>query len=179
MYEISYGSKYQKGLDVKDIAKLYREEIKQEIKAGTLPKDLKLSVKISRYAGGRSLNVYVEACPSTTFYNPARLKHELEQPHDYVTGREIPFHTAEGTRILKLLKEKLGAYNFDGSEIQSDYFHVNFYGNVQLGKIECLERDAFKAPAQVKTTAGGGLYAVAAPKAEQAPEPEDFATCGV
>jgi hypothetical protein len=56
MYERNIvGSKYEevKGMDIKDIAKLIRADLKRE-----LP-ELKTSVRIERYSMGRSCNVHV------------------------------------------------------------------------------------------------------------------------
>jgi hypothetical protein len=34
--------------------------------------------------------------------------------------------------ILAALKEIHGAYNFDGSDSMVDYYHVNYYGQVEV-----------------------------------------------
>lgn len=66
MYRNLEGSKFEsvKGMDVKDIAKLIRAELKE------LP--YKTSVKIERYSMGRSINVDV--------YLPAYPTHEEQDP---------------------------------------------------------------------------------------------------
>jgi len=54
-YAYAVGPKYKRDLDVKDIAKLVRQDIKDAIKGGELPKG-KYGVRISRFAGGCSLD---------------------------------------------------------------------------------------------------------------------------
>ncbi len=146
MYEISYGKKYEKGLDVKEIAKRFREEVAEGVKTGTLPKGLKVSVKISRYSGGRSIDVEVVACPFAVA-NPERLAVELAQgKNTFLPECHYPILTPAAKELQTKLDGMLQAYNFDGSEIQSDYFHVNFYGNAKISwKLLDLERAAFRA----------------------------------
>jgi hypothetical protein len=108
---ISYGSKYQKDLGVVAIAKLVRIDIRAAIKAGNLPKGLKCSVRIDRYSMGQSLDVTVKACPGAC-------------PLD-ATG-----FPRRDDATLALLRTIVAAYNFDGSDLMSDYYHVNFSSSV-------------------------------------------------
>lgn len=139
MSTITYGSKYSKGVDVAEIAKSVRADIKAAIKAGELPA-IKVGVTVSRYAGGRSLRLNVTACP-VDIMNPARVLADAANPHAYPTVREV--HTEEGRAILAHLESIVGAYNFDGSDTQSDYFHVNFYAHVGFSsELERAQRAA-------------------------------------
>ncbi len=54
------GAKYADGRDVADVAKDIRADIRAAVKAGALPA-LQYSVKVARYAGGRSLTIRCEA----------------------------------------------------------------------------------------------------------------------
>ena len=72
MYEKSYGPKYEAGMDIKDIAKLVRKEIKDYFGP-----NIKYSVTIDRFSGGRALRAYlVDVAPGFYFwkanpdYNP-------------------------------------------------------------------------------------------------------------
>lgn len=144
MYEIKYGAKYEKGLDVKEIAKRFRAEVKAAQAAGELPKELKLSVKISRYSGGRSIDVKIKACPFPVM-NAKRMERELANPHEYIPGVLEPIYNEPARALKAKLSDMLEAYNFDGSESQVDYFHVNFYGGVDFDwTLEKAERDALK-----------------------------------
>jgi len=128
MYEVTYGAKYEDGLDVKEIAKRVRKEIQAAVKAGELPKGLKASVRISRYSGGQSLYVKVTAVPRDfVVYNPERVRLDHEEPHRF---HDVPYLTPEARAVEKKIEALYGAYNYDGSEPQTDYFNVNFYGHV-------------------------------------------------
>lgn len=142
---ISYGSKYDGTLNVRVIAKMVRADIKTA--TGTiphlLPKGLKAAVKIRRYSMGQSIDVTIKVAPGVTVLNPTRLAEEIAAPH--VCSR-LPIHTDEARAILDAVKVIVEAYNFDGSDIQTDYFHVNFYSDVKFDyAIEGEERDAIKA----------------------------------
>lgn len=52
------GTKYSRDLDVAEIAKLIRSDIKEAVKTGTLPK-VKYTVRIQRFANGRAIDVHV------------------------------------------------------------------------------------------------------------------------
>lgn len=101
------GNKYVQGRDVKEIAKDVRADIKKAVAAGYLPAT-KYSVTISRFAGGRSLDI--------------RASHPT-----------FAFGTASRKSAATFLKGITDAYNFDGSDIMTDYFHVNFYSSINLG----------------------------------------------
>lgn len=142
MTTISYGSKYVRGLDVSDIAKCVRRDIAAAVKSGELP-PIKTSVTISRYSGGRSLRVKITACPVGVM-NIDRVLADAADPHGYPTIREI--HSEAGREILARVESIVSAYNFDGSDTQSDYFHVNFYGFVDFAsELEKAQRAAILA----------------------------------
>lgn len=123
MRDIHYGSKYNSKLTRTEIAAKFRADVKVAVKAGELPKGLKLSVRRS----GNSINVVVKACPGVNVMNPAVV---LAKPDFSYPARER--YTAEALSLREKLDGMLDAYNFNGSQIEVDYFHVNFYGNVEF-----------------------------------------------
>lgn len=126
------GSKYEatKSLDIAEIAKIVRKDIKAAIKAGLLPK-VKTSVRISRFSGGCSLDVYVKTFPEGfDVANRGRVLFEMDNG-PYVHCR-IPLLSVEATRVVKTLEAIVNAYNFDKSDTMTDYFHVRFYGHVNV-----------------------------------------------
>lgn len=149
MTETIYGSKYSRDLDIAEIAKLVRADIKAAVKAGTIP-DAAYRVRISRFAGGQSLDVRVgnilerDGRPCVWVHNPRRLGEDMARPHGanpHEFGMQI-FAPAIGA-MLDAVKAIVGAYNFDGSDSQSDYYHVNFYGHVEMETAyEIAQRDA-------------------------------------
>jgi hypothetical protein len=41
-------------------------------------------------------------------------------------------YTAEAVALRTAIEQIVSAYNYDGSDIQSDYFNVRFYSNVDI-----------------------------------------------
>jgi len=124
-YGYSVGSKYNRDLDIAEIAKLVRSEIKDRVKKGAFPKG-KYAVRISRYSDGRSLNITVSGIdPKFGILNPEFYAEERRNPHAY--RYENP-----RSKLLDDLKAIATAYNYDRSESQVDYFDTNFYLHVDL-----------------------------------------------
>jgi hypothetical protein len=129
MYEITEGSKYQatRDLDIAEIAKLVRKDIKAAQALGLLPAEATFAVRIDRFSGGQSLDVTLTGMPDTwTYVSPG-----LEP--DY--ANYVPAHggyTDEAEAAIKTLRSIVFTYNYDGSDIQSDYFNVRFYGHVKI-----------------------------------------------
>jgi hypothetical protein len=137
MYERSYGYRYEevdKYTSAVDIAKKIRADIKQAVSEGLLPSRWKYSVRSDATAisvdvlycadafkpcdGGQGCNnVWCSARNDPAYAHGA-------QPHDVLTDE------AEAARMT--LKRIHGAYNHDGSEIQTDYFDVRYYGGVSF-----------------------------------------------
>jgi hypothetical protein len=115
------GSKFDGSLDVAEIAKRLRREIREAIKAGTLPKGLKTSVTIDRFAGGQSCDIRIKALPFPLL-NPDWRRSRPASGLDLYTG--------QARDVLDELSRMLGAYNRDNSDSQTDYFDVHFYGHV-------------------------------------------------
>jgi hypothetical protein len=115
---------------------------------GELPA-CKYSVRISRYAGGRSLNVRISG---TDF--PLLSEERLAADHE---NRHVPglvWQSAKAIDIQKKVEAIVAAYNFDGSEIQSDYFHVNFHSHVDFDHTEeHAQREAFAAKVKAEKSA--------------------------
>ena len=109
------GNKYEqvKNLDIKDIAKLIRSDLEQF-------KDCKFSVSIQRYSGGRSVHVKL--------MNTNNLKRFVN----------IHYNSTDKDRFnfSKDFKEKLESiinqYNYDNSDVMTDYFDVNFYSHIDI-----------------------------------------------
>ena len=144
-HTIVRGDKYVTGLDIAEIAKRVRAEIKAAVKAGSLP-ELTASVTMRRYTGGRSLSVRITKC-SIPVLNVARVRVEMAEPHRY---NGMPHYNPEAAAVLDTIRGICDAYNFDGSDIGSDYFHVNFYTSVGIDwQIERDERTRIEANAHL------------------------------
>jgi len=105
------GSKYQatKHLDIKEIAKLIRQDIKKQYP------EIKVSVRIGRFSGGESLDVRIK----TLYYNPVNPEYN---PHEYHRGNQV--YINQYLELVKSLKGIVNQYR--------DYFDNNFYSNVDL-----------------------------------------------
>jgi len=109
------GNKYEqfKSMDIKEIAKFIRNDLKQF-------KDCKFSVSIQRYSGGRS--VHVKLMSSTNLKRFVNIKYDSTQ--------ETRFN------FSKDFKEKvesiINQYNYDKSDPMTDYFNVNFYSHFNI-----------------------------------------------
>jgi len=108
------GSKYQqvKNLDIKEIAKLIRNDLKKF-------KDCKFSVSIQRYAGGRSVHIKLMNCSTISKFV------KIDRDNDYLS---LSF----SKDFAKKIDEIVNQYNFDKSHAMSDYFHVNFYSHINI-----------------------------------------------
>lgn len=127
MSHIVYGSRYQRGLSTTEIAKLIRLEIKQAIKEGVLPKG-KYSVRSRYYAGGSSIDIRIQSLSVPVISAQWALIEAVSNVADYAADKL----TDEAKRVRRFLGELVDAYNFDGSDLYSDYFHVNFYSSVDF-----------------------------------------------
>jgi hypothetical protein len=119
------GTKYEatKELDIKEIAKLIRADIKAMIKTGELPAG-KYAVTISRYSMGQSLTIRVTDLPF-----PVRVEgYTINTPHT----RAKPWFTPEAVCLEEDLDAILQAYNQKETDWQSDYCNTHFFGHVNL-----------------------------------------------
>jgi hypothetical protein len=132
-----FGAKYDPKRSLTDVAKMIREEVKLLRKIGNLESDGAVAI------------------PSPIADMPAGIKVSVRQPHYGaidITLKGIPqdWGWAKGTdhrapwrgehwmrtpafeALVKELKTLMGAYNYDRSDIMTDYFDVRFYGNVDI-----------------------------------------------
>lgn len=104
------GSKYEetKDLDIKDLAKLVRTEIKDKVKQGDFPQ-AKYSVRISRYNFGQSMHV------------------DVTMPYTYKRRKPKAEDELQGS-IDDILKQ----YNYDAGDAMMDYHDSNFIGLINI-----------------------------------------------
>lgn len=129
-----YGPKYHatKDLTKVQVAALIRADIKAAVAARELP-PLVYSVKTHLYSGGGSIDVRVRGFeaprkgPRFPVVAPAFARGET----DGRSGTDYRL-TPEARLILEKLKAMMDAYNYDGSDIQTDYFDVRFYGDASF-----------------------------------------------
>lgn len=132
-----YGDKYAdtNNLRLADIAKLIRAEVKLARKIarmtatpgavkiadpiGDAPNTIKVSVRTQHFAGGGSIDVRLSNIPAEWGW--------IEEPGGtYYDRRPTPALKT----FARAIKGVMDAYNYDGSDIMTDYFDKRFYGNV-------------------------------------------------
>ncbi len=130
------GTKYDRSLSIVEIGKLVRKEIKAQYP------DIKASVTTDHFTGGKSLDIVIKSVPFGIM-NPMRVE-VLRQ--NRVRGEEgaYPLRTDKAEQLLKALDDLVNQWNFDGSDMQSDYFNVNFYQHVSFAwEMEKAEREHY------------------------------------
>lgn len=111
-YERSYGAKYEADLTLAEIAKRMREDIKAAKKSGRLPADVKAAVRCGK---GTGIGIFWEAEGVLTIGHTSKHNAFLVPTERY-------------DEIQQVLVEIHAAYNHDGSDVQTDYFDVRYYG---------------------------------------------------
>ena len=124
---------FERGLDVKDIAKLIRKDLKKAFGKGN-----KFSVRISRFSGGQSIDVtakevtddllftYEELCEKARFdrlqyTNPSLYEHldKLYQERQFLNDDTV-----------KRINDIVSQYNYNESDPYTDYYDVGFYSHI-------------------------------------------------
>lgn len=127
----SVGSRYHetKRLDVADIAKLIRKDIKAAIKRGEIPK-IKTSVRIERFSMGSSIDVKVKSVPEGfRVINPEWVKDRVFRPHDPPRTNVLSQEAQDLQDKIERIRE---SYGYDNSDPMTDYFHVRYYGKTEF-----------------------------------------------
>ncbi len=132
---VSYGPKYNSRLSTTEIAALIRQDIKLARKLaakagpddgegavkipspiGDAPAGVKFSVRSEYFSGGSAVNMTVKGVSAEWAWT-------VEEDR----GHPRKVLTATMKALEAELKSLANAYNFDGSDIMTDFFHVNFY----------------------------------------------------
>lgn len=149
MYEINYGNKYEatKSLSKTEIAKCIRADIREAIRDEKLPEGMKVSVRTKFFSGGSSIDIRVTALPVAF----PLVEVDDRDGSKYGAWKHGYGYTDEAKALRRALKAISDAYNYDGSEIMVDYFHVRFYGDVDIShdlwEAACLKLEASAEPA--------------------------------
>jgi hypothetical protein len=128
-------------MDTKTIAACVRSDIKAAIKAGALPKGTKVSVRIDCGTLHASIALSVTELPGVVLHNRECVLRQWSDPYAYIEYRIVPINTPEAQAVLKTLQGIVSAYKRDRSDIQSDYFDVNFFDTVRFSSdLESADR---------------------------------------
>lgn len=122
------GKNYEKTSDLRisELSKMIKKELSIEYP------EWKFSVKSETYSGGQSLRVSIDDVPYNPYseYTDNRLKNNITDI-DYDNRNEETYNK-EFKKDRSKIKSIANQYNFDDSDSQSDYFHVNYYCFVDL-----------------------------------------------
>ena len=129
------GARYARERDVKDVARLVRQDIAKEVKMGRLPK-ARYSVTIERYSMGKAVNVRISdvvipGAVGLKLYDEERLLREIGDPHGN-SPFELPIFSAPARRLLQHVEDLVKAYQESQHHGQSDYHRTNFHSSVDF-----------------------------------------------
>ena len=107
-------------LSAKDISTNVRQDIKEAVAAGYLPKELKYSTVLDKYAGGFSVRTRISGLGSvykTHDYDPQKRRYDLKPEYQEIVEKVNKIHDS---------------WNYDDSNMSADYFNRGFYGDVRV-----------------------------------------------
>lgn len=141
------GSKYHAAKSTSEVPALMRQDIKDAITRGMLPKGIKVSVRKEKCTWSWEIRMTVTALPEGwKVYNPeylrftGNLQHPPRYPENWdCAGEQAPLthieggvYTPEVTHCLAVLKDIYNSYQRDNSDHMSDYFDVRYYGDCDI-----------------------------------------------
>jgi hypothetical protein len=105
------GSKYQETKDIwgSELVKIIKQDLRDN-----LPKKYKVLASKEEYAGGWSIHVTIKKTGIEKYVNNKR--------------------AAEYNELEKKVSDIVEAYNYDNSDIMSDYFSTKFYSHIRIEK---------------------------------------------
>lgn len=132
-----------------EIAKDIRRDLKQAVAEGRLPgAPTKYSVRVDNYSMGRSIDVEIQEWPGV-----------VERTETFEDGHTCRRYTDEAQEVMKVVQQIRQAYNYDRSDVMTDYFDVNFYGSVtfesEFGKeqrMKAREKSRRRRAGEIPTT---------------------------
>ena len=133
------GEKYDRNLNIKTIAKLIREQLKEEFP------DCKFSVTKKEFSGGCSLTVVVKETPKSVYSNDDKniINYDISP---YIEYTELSIY---GNKLITRVWEIINQYRYSDCDYQIDYFDVNFYPSLNLGNydetVKVVERKVKKS----------------------------------
>lgn len=137
------GSNYDWSLSTTEIAKRIRQYVKMA------HSDCKFSVTSKYFSGGSSINVALLEAPYPAFNDDANISDGYLQSAKYSFDKGVL--TERATEVLKDVQYFMDSYNMKDIDSMIDYFHVNFWDHLDVGKwdrpFKVVERKAKKRSA--------------------------------
>lgn len=121
--------------DVREIAKTIRQELKKA------HPECKFSVRIERFAGGSAIDVSLMSGPFQPFILEGKMRGQVTPYRDAGFYDYAEMHngtlTEEAYNVLSSAVEIGNAENWNNSNPMIDYFDVNYYFSIRVGKWDC------------------------------------------
>lgn len=111
------GAKYNGYIDAAVAAKQIRADIKAAKADGTLPADIKTSVRTRKYAGGQAIDITISGWDYGRVWQPG--------PNPW------PVMTPAARAVKDKVEVMRGAFNRNASDPMTDYFDVTYYGGTE------------------------------------------------
>jgi hypothetical protein len=119
------------GLDTTQIAASIREDIKQAVKRGELPK-AKYSVRTDNYSMGSSIDVVASNLPFPVLNADAFIVEPGASWMTFDSSRYRSRFTPEAQDVERTLNAIVDAYHWDKSDSMTDYYNERFARNVRI-----------------------------------------------
>lgn len=127
------GSRYEetKGLNTKQVAALIRADIARLSDDRTLPKALKVGVTITT-RGTTAITIRIVEAPWQVHGRAFRMNWLVTGQHFDTRSRRSRRYSPLTEVVMARLERIAEEYNFDKSQIETDYFHNRFWLHVRL-----------------------------------------------
>lgn len=136
MYERSYGYRYGEVAEYSssaEIAKVIRRDVKQAKEEGLLPPRWSYSVRSDSLAVDVEVRDCSDAWQECDGMNCGDVWCSARNDPAYAHAAKPHQVLTDEAKAAKMTLERIhNAYNHDGSEIQTDYFDVRYYGHVSF-----------------------------------------------
>lgn len=152
------GDNYDSSLSTTEIAKLIRQYVKQAYPLH------KFSVTREYFSMGSAIHVTLMEAPHPVFVAGKEPKGDhVQNAPAYFEERNWAFGdeprcvlTEQAKAVLRDVQAFINSYNFDDSDSMIDYFHTNFYSDLDIGKWDKPFKVVEKTPRVKERPAKGG-----------------------
>lgn len=120
------GEKYNNKYDISFISRAIKRDIKQ------VYPQFKVSVKSSRYAGGQSIRVFITDIPYNPFGEQVVKYGSIQKWFNNTVSKNRERYNSWYHRDKEVIEKIANQYNYDKSDVDVDYFNVNYYVSVDL-----------------------------------------------
>lgn len=120
------GSKHVRGRDIAAVAKDIRADLKLALRG------IKASVRCSKYSMGRSVTIEITEIPSDlVVLSVRRLREDLGLVKVAAGQSPTAWMSVEARKIADAIEQIVNAYNFDKSDLVTDYHSQEFHLDVR------------------------------------------------